>query len=169
MPRLGDPQRIVAELSRRGQTIATAESLTGGLLAARLIDVPGASAVCVGGVVSYAPEVKSHLLGVDPLELATMGAVSEGVAIQMATRVREVMQSSPDVTWGVSTTGVAGPDPDPVTGQPPGLVFLAVVGPEGAVFTERLGLVGGSRAEIREATVGCALGLVERALGLPEQ
>lgn len=164
MPSRGDAVWVVAELARHGQTLATAESLTGGLVAARIVDIPGASRVFVGGVVSYQSEVKSHLLGVDPMELATMGAVSEGVAIQMATSVRSTLVSAPDVTWGLATTGVAGPDPDPIGGQPAGVVIIAVVGPDGFVATEKLGFVGEARNQIRQLTVDFALGLLQRAL-----
>ncbi len=164
MPSQGDAAWIVSELASRGDTLAVAESLTGGLLASRIVSVPGASKVFLGGVVSYDPAVKSHLLGVDPMELATLGAVSEGVAIQMATAVRKALVAHPEATWGVSTTGVAGPDPEPVGGQPPGLVIVSVVGPFGYVASEKLGLVGQARNHMRELTVDFALGLLQRAL-----
>jgi PncC family amidohydrolase len=160
----GDASWVVAELARRGHTLATAESLTGGLLASRIVDIPGASRVFVGGVVSYSSEVKSHLLGVDAMELVTMGAVSEGVAIRMASAVRGALVATPGATWGLATTGVAGPDPDPVGGQPPGVVLVAVAGPDGFVATEKLGFVGEARNQIRQLSVDFALGLLQRAL-----
>ena len=164
MPSKGDAQWIVSELARRGDTLATAESLTAGLVAARIVDVPGASQVFAGGVVSYQSEVKAHVLGVDQMELQTMGAVSEGVAIQMASGVRGVLLPGRDVTWALATTGVAGPEPDPVGDQPPGLVIVAVVGPGGFVASEKLGFVGEARNQIRQLTVDFSLGLLERVL-----
>lgn len=164
MPTRGDATTVVGLLAGRGETLGVAESLTGGLLAARIVDVPGASAVFLGGVVSYASDVKSHLLGVDPMELATLGATSEGVAIQMATGVRSVLVESRQAHWGVATTGVAGPDPDPVGGQPAGVVIVAVVGPGGFVASEKLGFVGEARNQIRSLTVDFALGLLQRCL-----
>jgi nicotinamide-nucleotide amidase len=164
MPSKGDVQWIVAELARRGDSLATAESLTGGLVAAKIVDVPGASEVFSGGVVSYQSDVKTHVLGVDQMELHTLGAVSEGVAIQMATGVRSALLPGRDVTWALSTTGVAGPDPDPVGNQPAGIVIIAVCGPAGFVATEKLGFVGEARNQIRHLTVDFALGLLERVL-----
>jgi len=153
-------------MRERGLSLAVAESLTGGDVCARLIDVPGASDVVRGGVVAYTNEVKAHLLGVDAQELDTLGAVTESVAVAMATGVKSSLEADRVADFGLSTTGVAGPDPDPTTGQPAGLVFLAVSGPDGKVWTERLGLVG-DRAQIRSASVAFALGLLERALELP--
>ena len=164
MPSKGDASWIVGELTRRGETLACAESLTGGLVAAKIVDIPGASEVFSGGVVSYQSDVKAHVLGVDQMELRTMGAVSEGVAIQMATGVRGVLLPGLDVTWGISTTGVAGPEADPVGNQPPGLVIVAVCGPEGFVASEKLGFVGEARDQIRHLAADFALGLLERVL-----
>ena len=88
-------------------TVATAESLTGGLVAAALTDIPGASQAFRGGVVSYATDLKARLLGVDPAMLAAHGAVYAPVAAAMAAGVRDRLGA----TVGVATTGVAGPDP----------------------------------------------------------
>ena len=112
--------------------MATAESLTGGLVCAALTDVPGASAVVRGAVVAYATELKAQVLGVDPDLLATGGAVQAEVARQMATGVCRVLGA--DV--GVATTGVAGPDPQ--DGHPVGTVFVAVAA-EGRVAGPRAG------------------------------
>jgi nicotinamide-nucleotide amidase len=166
MPHPGSASAVIAELRHRGHSIAVAESITGGDLCARLIDVPGASDVVLGGVVAYSTATKSHLLGVDAQELATMGPVTEAVAVAMATGVKSALEADSVSDFGVATTGVAGPDPDPATGQPAGLVFIAVSGPGGKVWTERLGLMG-DRTQIRQATVALALGLLERALELP--
>lgn len=165
MPHPGSAQAVITELVKRGQTLAVAESLSGGALTAALVGVPGASAVLMGGVVAYQNEVKSHLLGVDSQELDALGPVTEAVAISMARGVRTALGTATEATFGVATTGVAGPDPDPQTGQPPGLVFIAVAGPDGQMWSERLGLVG-DRSQIREATVALALGLLEDALGI---
>jgi nicotinamide-nucleotide amidase len=100
-----------------------AESLTGGMLCSALIDVPGASAVVRGGVVSYATDLKHRLLGVDAGLLAANGPVDPDVATQMAHGVRERLGAD----WGVATTGVAGPDPQ--DGIAAGTVYIAVAGP----------------------------------------
>ena len=147
---------VVSALRARHLTIATAESLTGGLLCAALTDVPGASSVVRGGVVSYATDLKAALLGVDAELLHAKGAVDAEVARQMAQGVRRLTGS--DV--GVSTTGVAGPDPQ--DGQPVGTVHVAVAGP-GSIEVSSL-LLSGDRAEIRRATVDHALRMVSRVL-----
>jgi len=139
----------VATLRARGETLAVAESLTGGALAAAVVDVPGASAVLRGGVVAYATDLKHALLGVDGDLLAAEGAVHPEVARQMADGVRERLGA----TWGLATTGVAGPDPQ--DGVPPGTVYVAISGP-GAARVERLLLPGG-RGEVRAAAVRRAL------------
>ncbi|WP_264031488.1 CinA family protein [Cellulosimicrobium sp. SH8] len=142
---------LLAALEARGWTLATAESLTGGLLSATIVDVPGASRVLRGAVVAYATDVKRSVLGVDGDLLAAHGAVHPDVARQMAERVREVLGA--DV--GVATTGVAGPDPQ--DGQPPGTVFVAASGPRGTQV-RRLHL-GGERATVRAGTVAAAVDL----------
>ncbi len=112
-------------LVSRGATLATAESLTGGRLAARITAVPGASQAYVGGVVAYATEVKQDLLGVpDPL-LARHGVVSPECARAMAEGARRLLGAS----HALATTGVAGPDLQ--EGQPAGTVFVGVAGPAG--------------------------------------
>lgn len=136
---------IVDVLRRHGLTIAVAESLTGGLLVAELVSVPGASAVVRGGVVAYATEVKTSLLGVDAALLAASGPIHPDVARQMAAGVRERLGA--DI--GVATTGVAGPDPQ--DGHAPGEVWLGFA--IGAEVTA-VGLsLGGDRAAIRGDTV----------------
>ena len=143
---------LIALLAARRQSIAVAESLTGGLLAAALTDVPGASAVFRGGVVAYATELKAVLLGVDRALLAAQGAVSAEVAGAMAGGVADRLGA----TVGAATTGVAGPDP--AEGKPAGTVYIAAsAGPQ--TLVRRLAL-SGSRAAIRAATVREALALV---------
>ena len=133
---------VHALLLDRGWTVASAESLTGGALGARLSSTPGASATYRGGVVCYATDLKQSLLGVDDAVVAGPGVVSAECAAQMAAGVRRL--AGADV--GVSTTGVAGPDPQ--EGKPVGLVHVAVALPD-AVRTTELHL-SGDRAAIRE-------------------
>src|SRR5688572_16713046 len=111
---------VVAALQARGETLAVAESLTGGLLAATLVDVPGASRVFRGGFVAYATELKATLAGVSPELLAEHGPVHPDVAVQLAAGARSRCAAD----WGLGTTGVAGPDPQ--DGVPVGTVFVAV-------------------------------------------
>ncbi|WP_405366054.1 CinA family protein [Kitasatospora sp. NBC_00039] len=141
-----------AALRGEGSTVAVAESLTGGLLAAALVDVPGASATFRGSVTAYATELKASVLGVDEGLLAVHGPVHPVVARQMAEGVRRLLGA----TYGVATTGVAGPDPQ--DGQPVGTVHLAVAGPGGSlVSSPRL---SGERATIRHGAVTAALELL---------
>jgi nicotinamide-nucleotide amidase len=124
VPVTADPGAVAAEVLREltacGATLAVAESLTGGLVCARLVDVPGASAVLRGGVVAYATDLKHELLGVDAALLEREGPVHPQVAEQMAAGVRRRLGA----THGVATTGVAGPGEQ--DGQAPGTVFVAV-------------------------------------------
>ena len=143
---------VVAALHAAGATVATAESLTGGLLFATLVDVPGASDVVRGGVVAYAADVKIEVLGVDAALIADRGTVDAEVAAQMATQVCARLGS----TYGLSTTGVAGPDAS--EGKPPGTVHVAIAGP-GGVVTTQLDLAG-DRASIRRQTVDALFSLL---------
>ena len=149
---------LVAELRSRGLTIAVAESLTGGLLTAALVGVPGASAVLVGGVVAYNTAIKHSVLGVDAALLAAEGPVHPLVAQQMATGVRGALSidgRAADI--GISTTGVAGPGPQ--DGTPAGTVYLGfAVGDRVSSVPLRL---SGDRDHIRSAVVSESLaGLV---------
>lgn len=140
-----DAADLLDSLASRGWTLAVAESLTGGLVTARLVAVPGASSVLRGGVTAYATDLKASVLGVDADLLAERGAVDPEVARQMAQGVRRLLGA--DV--GLATTGVAGPDPQ--DGKPPGLVHVAMASPE---RTEDVELhLDGDRAAVREATV----------------
>jgi len=143
---------ILALLKARGHTVAVAESLTGGLVAAALTDIPGASASFRGGVVTYATELKAALLGVDPVLLARHGAVYAPVAAAMAAGVRERLGA----TYGVATTGVAGPEP--ADGQPVGTAHIAVSAADDTVV--RTIALTGDRHDIRRLTVEHALGLL---------
>ncbi len=153
---------IIATLIERGFQIAVAESLTGGLLIAELIAVPGASRVVVGGVVAYNTELKARVLNVDAGALEEHGAVHPDVAAQMATGVRAALAlASGPPHIGISTTGVAGPDPQ--DGQSAGTVYLGfAIG--GEVSVKRLSLTG-NRQEIRSATVSKSLEELARLLG----
>ena len=143
--------KIVTALGERGQTLATAESLTGGMLGAAITAIPGASVVYRGGVVAYATELKTVLLGVPAGLLARHGPVHPDVASAMAAGVRDRLGA----TWGLATTGVAGPDP--VDGLPPGTVHIAASA--GVSATRGLTLSGG-RDEVRRDTVAEALKLL---------
>ena len=152
--------RLVTRLVGLGQSVGCAESLTGGLVVARLIETPGASAVVRGGLVTYATDLKASVLGVDAALLAEHGAVDPEVARQMALGARRVLGSD----WGLATTGVAGPDAQ--DGMPVGCVFVAVAGGGGAgggVVVERHDLAG-TRAEVRSAAVDVVLDLLRRRL-----
>ncbi|MFF2655089.1 CinA family protein [Streptomyces sp. NPDC058045] len=140
-------------LVERGETLAVAESLTGGLVAAEITATPGASRAFRGSVTAYATELKTRLLGVDGALLAARGAVDGQVAGQMAAGVRAALGAD----WGAATTGVAGPEPQ--DGQPVGTVFVAVEGPSGRGKTAALRL-NGDRAEIRRESVRGVLGLL---------
>ncbi|MFJ3034401.1 CinA family protein [Curtobacterium pusillum] len=141
---------LIAELTARGETVAVAESLTGGLVVATLVGVPGASAVVRGGVVAYATHVKHTVLGVSDALLANNGAVDPEVARQMATGVRTALAvDGVAATWGISTTGVAGPDPQ--DGKPVGTVFVGIASEDGATAYELH--LDGDREAIRQATV----------------
>ncbi|WP_432163443.1 CinA family protein [Streptomyces tendae] len=155
---------VVRLLTVRGETLAVAESLTGGMVAAALTAVPGASKAFRGSVTAYATELKQELLGVEGELLAARGAVDPQVAAQMAAGVRTALGAD----WGIATTGVAGPDPQ--DGQPVGAVFVAVEGPRGAERgcadggkVEALRL-NGDRAEIRMESVRSVLALLLREL-----
>ncbi len=152
---------LIALLRDRGLTVAVAESLTGGLVVAQLISVPGASAVVLGGVVAYDTELKRTVLGVDGGLLTEHGPVHPDVAVQMADRVRRVLAvGGRDADVGLATTGVAGPDSQ--GGHPPGTVYLGIaVG--ASVRSVRLRL-GGTRQAIRDATVSELLSQLERQL-----
>jgi nicotinamide-nucleotide amidase len=143
---------ILRLLTASGRTVAAAESLTGGLVAAALTDVPGSSSAFRGGVVAYATELKAQLLGVDSRMLARHGPVYAPVAVAMAEGVRKRL----DATVGVATTGVAGPDP--ADGFPPGTVHVAVSLADDTVV--RTMALTGNRDEVRRLTVERTLGLL---------
>ncbi|HVQ51639.1 MAG TPA: nicotinamide-nucleotide amidohydrolase family protein, partial [Mycobacterium sp.] len=141
-----------------GRRIATAESCTGGLLAARLTDRPGSSAYVAGGVVAYANEAKSKLLGVDPDLIATHGAVSEPVADAMA--VAALNRFGADTA--IAITGIAGPGGG-TDDKPVGTVCFTVRLADGETFTRTIRLPG-DRSDIRERSTTVAMHMLRRAL-----
>ena len=148
---------VLARLTGAGQTLAVAESLTGGLVAAALASVPGASAAFRGGVVAYATDLKAALLGVDAGLLAARGAVDPDVAAAMTRGARERLGA----TAAAATTGVAGPDP--ADGQPVGTVYIAADAGRGPAV-RRLAL-SGTRNEIRRVAATECLRLLLAILG----
>ena len=147
---------VVARLTAAGHTVATAESLTGGLVCAALVSVPGASVVVRGGVVAYAADVKTGVLGVPEGVLREHGTVAAESATAMAVAARGLFGTD----WAVATTGVAGPDP--VEDKPVGTVHVAVAGPHG---TRTVDLVSpGEREQVRAAASGAALRLLRDAV-----
>lgn len=146
---------LVRWLVARRQTLAVAESLTGGLLAATIVDVAGASAAFRGGLVVYATDLKASLAGVPASLLTARGPVDPAVAAALAEGARRRCGAD----WGLATTGVAGPNPQ--GGVPVGTVHVAVAGPEvGRVSSLSL---SGDRGEVRRGAVAAALRLLWEA------
>ncbi len=158
--RPGLAESILAELGRRGETLASAESLTGGMVGQLLTDVSGASASYLGGVISYATRLKTTLAGVDSATLAELGPVAERTAAEMARGVAKRCNAD----WGIAITGVAGPKAQ--AGHPVGQVFVAVSHQaDGLIRVKELSLHG-ERAAIRQQAAVAALTLLAHALGL---
>jgi nicotinamide-nucleotide amidase len=147
-------------LQTMGQTVATAESLTAGLISATLASVPGASSALLGGVATYATEAKVRVLEIPRAILTEHGAVSRQCAEAMAESVRTLFAA----TWGVSATGVAGPDRQ--EGHNVGTVFVGVAGPTGAQV-RRLDLAG-ERDAVRRGSMDAALLLLLEHLREPQ-
>jgi len=143
---------VLEQMRRRGETLAVAESCTGGGLGAALAAVPGASDGFVGGVIAYANSIKQALLGVPPALLESQGAVSDPVAIAMAEGARRATGA----TWAIAVTGIAGPGGG-CTEKPVGLVHIAIAGPDGCSSEAvRFGATRG-RVWIQRLTSGEAL------------
>jgi nicotinamide-nucleotide amidase len=162
--RLAEAHRLLAE---QQQTVAVAESVTGGLLAAALTSTAGASATFRGGLVVYATDLKARLAGVSESLLAEQGAVAAQVALELARGVRSRLSAS----WGVGVTGVAGPQPQ--DGKAVGTVFVGVVGPDadhGIESVSELNLSGDRntiRVQIVEQAVALLAGAVSHLTGAP--
>jgi nicotinamide-nucleotide amidase len=151
---------VLDELGRRNETLASAESLTGGMVGQLLTDVPGASASYLGGVISYATHLKTTLAGVNAATLAELGPVAERTAVEMARGVAKRCNAD----WGLATTGVAGPEAQ--ADHPVGQVFVAVSHQaEGVTRVKELSLQG-ERTVIRQQAAVAALTLLADALGL---
>lgn len=142
----------VHSLVERGETLAVAESLTGGLVAATVVEIPGVSSVFRGGLVVYATDLKHSLAGVPADLLAERGPVDADVALALARGVRERCGAD----WGLATTGVAGPEPQ--GGKPVGTVYVAVAGPVRAEVRHLQ--LDGPRAAVRTGSVVAALSLL---------
>lgn len=155
--------RIVETLSARNATIATAESCTGGLVAAALTDVPGSSAALFGGYVTYSNAAKTRMIHVPARLVRDYGAVSNQVARAMADGARNTAGTD----FAVATTGIAGPDGG-TEKKPVGLVYIAVSAEGGTLVVEkRFGAIG--RDAIRRETVEAALALVLEVLDAPQE
>lgn len=151
-------RQVIELLTERNQTIVTAESCTGGLIASALTDIPGASAALYGGYVTYANTAKARMIQVQPRLIADYGAVSNQVARAMADGARNTAR----VDYAVAATGIAGPDGGSEK-KPVGLVYVAVSSELATVVIEhRFGDLG--RDAIRKATVDAALDLVLQVL-----
>jgi nicotinamide-nucleotide amidase len=146
----------VHRLVDRHETLATAESLTGGLVAATIVEIPGVSSVFRGGLVVYQTELKHLLAGVPEKLLAERGPVDPDVAAALAGGARERCRAD----WGVATTGVAGPEPQ--DGKPVGLVYVAVAGPGGTEVRELR--LRGNRDDVRTGSAAAALELLTEQL-----
>ena len=154
---MADPAEIISALAKRGRTLCTAESCTGGLMSAAVTAVPGASAVFLGGVAAYAYSAKERILGVRPDTLLAQGAVSEAVAREMASGARAAFGAD----YAVAVTGIAGPGGG-MPGKPVGLVWIAVEGPDRALA--RSFVFPGDRAAVRAASVEEALKLLKEII-----
>lgn len=161
------PNRSLAEvvgrtLAKRGLTLATSESLTGGLLGATITAVPGASQYYLGGVVVYATEQKARIGGVNPSVLKSHGVISEQTAVEMVMGVQRLTGAD----YALAASGVAGPAPQ--EGHPPGVVWIAVAGPRvGALRPSPVALrfeFEGDRGPVREQTVAAALQMLRDLL-----
>lgn len=144
-------------LKQRGLTITLAESCTGGLIAARLTDLPGSSEYFKGGVVAYSNELKEIFLGVPPDILKIHGAVSRETASAMAEGIRN--RTSSDI--GLAVTGIAGPGGD-TSDKPIGLVYIALSAASGVLCSQHI--FPGNRLSVRQGTSNVALNTVRRFL-----
>lgn len=163
MAHIPDPlaQRLVKTLRDRGASLATSESLTGGLIGATITGVPGASEVYLGGAIAYDVMMKARLSGVSRTILHTYGVVSEQTVTEMAVGI----QTMTGATWTIAASGVAGPTPQ--EGHPPGEVWIGLAGPQvgqhQVLLAQRFQFEG-DREQVREQTVATSLQLLLTAL-----
>jgi len=149
---------LLRSLEARGESLAVAESMTGGLISARLTAIPGASHSFLGGVTVYSPAAKSALLNLSPAFLAEHGTVSEATTVALAERARKALGA----TWGLAVTGNAGPAVEGL--EPVGSVFLGVAGPNGSVSSRRT--IPGDRPDIQLRGTAAALDFLRRQFGV---
>ncbi len=154
------PDRLVAALAARGETLAVAESCTGGGLGSAITSAAGASEVFWGGVISYDDAAKMALLGVSQASIRDDGAVSRQVALEMARGMRERAST----TWSIAITGIAGPGGG-TEEKPVGTVWIALDGP---VCEARRWQFDGDRARVRAATVAAAMNWLGSWLDMSE-
>ncbi|MGH8104386.1 MAG: CinA family protein [bacterium] len=157
-------QAVGQALKARGESLAVAESCTGGALSDIITAIPGSSDYFLGGVVTYSPRAKQSVLNVPAALLKEQGIVSKGVAISMAQNVRSLLNT----TWGIGITGVAGPGTD-AEGNPAGLVFCAVASArsdtcERFIFNEGAGAGDPSRDAVKRSAAEAALRTLLREL-----
>jgi len=148
-----DQEHVGALLRARGQTVVTAESCTGGLIGSLLTDISGSSDYYLGGVISYANEVKHQVLGVRQETLESVGAVSEETALQMARGVQRLLQAD----YALAVTGIAGPSGG-TPAKPVGLVYIALSGPDVEVCERHVW--DGDRLQNKQYTAQRALRLL---------
>lgn len=147
---------VLHQLQTRGETLAIAESMPGGLLSAKLTALPGASRALVGSGVVYSPEAKARLAGLEPGFIAAHGTVSEAVTTALAEGIRARLGA----TWGLAVTGNAGPDLDPAGATEVGDCIMALAGP--GVSELRRFAIPGERPDIQLRAAGWALDLLRR-------
>lgn len=154
--------RVVKTMTERDLTLATAESLTGGLLGATITEVPGASRVYLGGGIAYATSIKEQMLGVDRVDIEAFSVISAQVASAMAAGIAELTGAD----WSVAVTGAAGPDPQ--EGHAPGEVWICAQGPRIGSLPPPVQTLqfrfSGDRRAVREATVEAGLSMLLRIM-----
>ena len=155
MPTRAHAQTVIAYLSSRGETVSVAESLTAGGLGHAITQIAGASEVFLGGVIAYSPSSKVEMLGVSAKTIEDFTIVSEEVAIEMAEGARKKFGT----TWGIATTGIAGPGD--YMGIPEGSVWVAIRGPINQTIQLQL---DSGREAIRTGAISSAIGTFARIL-----
>jgi nicotinamide-nucleotide amidase len=155
MPLRSHAKNVIASLEARGETLSVAESITAGGLGSAITSMPGASQVFLGGVIAYSNDVKINILGIDGALIDKFSVVSEEVAIAMADAVRAKFAT----TWGIATTGIAGPGD--YLGMPEGRVWVAISGPVNQTIQLQL---DSGREGIRTGAISSAIGTFARIL-----